>query len=64
VRVRTQGKRTAKELRRHGVIVGTPAEFTEQLASLEQAGVQCVMLQWLDLDDLTGLETLAKTLRN
>ena len=27
---------------------------------LEQAGVQRVMLQWLDLDDMAGLETLAR----
>jgi F420-dependent oxidoreductase-like protein len=60
VAARTQGKRSAQDLRRHGVVVGTPAEFREQLAALEQAGVQRVMLQWLDLDDLAGLEGLAK----
>jgi F420-dependent oxidoreductase-like protein len=63
VEARTQGKRTSKELRQHGVIVGTPAEIPEQLASLEQAGVQRVMLQWLELDDLAGLETLAEAIR-
>jgi F420-dependent oxidoreductase-like protein len=64
VEVRTQGKRTARELRQHGVIAGAPAEIPEQLASLEQAGVQRVMLQWLDLDDLAGLELLAEAIRN
>jgi F420-dependent oxidoreductase-like protein len=59
VEARTQGKRTADDLRRHGVVVGAPAEFRQQLAVLEQAGVQRVMLQWLDLDDLDGLEALA-----
>lgn len=63
VEARTQGKRTAEDLRQHGVIVGTPAEFREQLAVLEQSGVQRVMLQWLDLDDLVGLEALAKAIR-
>ena len=63
IEARTQGKRTSRELRQHGVIVGTPAEIPDQLASLEQAGVQCVMLQWLELDDLAGLETLAKAIR-
>jgi F420-dependent oxidoreductase-like protein len=63
VEARTQGKRTAEDLRQHGVIVGTPAEFREQLAILEQSGVQRVMLQWLDLDDLVGLEALAKAIR-
>jgi F420-dependent oxidoreductase-like protein len=62
VEARTQGKRTAEDLRQHGVIVGTPAEFREQLAVLEQSGVQRVMLQWLDLDDLVGLEALAKAM--
>jgi F420-dependent oxidoreductase-like protein len=62
VEARTQGKRTAENLRQHGVIVGTPAEFREQLAVLEQSGVQRVMLQWLDLDDLVGLEALAKAM--
>jgi len=60
VEARTQGKRTAKELRQHGVIVGTPTDFPEQLAALEQAGVQRVMLQWLDQDDLAGIEAMAK----
>jgi hypothetical protein len=27
---------------------------------MEQAGLQRVLLQWLDLDDLAGLEALAK----
>ena len=62
VATRTKGKRTSRELRQHGVVVGTPGEIMEQLASLEQAGVQRVMLQWLDLDDLAGLERLAKSI--
>lgn len=64
VAARTQGKRTAKDLRQHGVIVGTLQEFREQLATLEMAGVQRVMLQWLDLDDLDGLEALAGILED
>jgi len=62
VEARTQGKRTAKDLRQHGVLVGAPVEFREQLFVLEQAGVQRVMLQWLDLDDLDGLKALAGAL--
>lgn len=57
---RTQGKRTAEQLRDRGIIVGTPAEFRDQLRQLQEAGVQRVMLQWLDLDDLDGLQALAK----
>jgi hypothetical protein len=40
--------------------VGTGSEIIEQLGRLQEAGVQRVMLQWLDLDDLAGLEDLAK----
>ena len=62
VEARTQDKRTAQDLRQHGVIVGTPVEFRQQLVVLEQAGVQRVMLQWLDLDDLAGLEAMSGAL--
>lgn len=62
VQARTQGKRTVKELRQHGVIVGTAPELRQQLDELEQAGVQRVMLQWLDQDDLAGLEAMARAL--
>lgn len=50
----------AAELRAEGKIVGTPAEVVNQLGQLAQAGVQRVMLQWLDQDDLDGLEALAQ----
>jgi F420-dependent oxidoreductase-like protein len=56
---RTGGKRTIQELRAQGVIAGSPSSIPEQLATLAEAGVQRVMLQWLDLDHLDGLETLA-----
>lgn len=55
------GKASAKEMKQRGLIVGTPPEVIDQLQALAEAGVQGVMLQWLDLDDLTGLEALAKT---
>lgn len=53
-----QGRDPAS-LRERGVIVGTPGAVVEQLDELAQAGVQRVMLQWLDMDDLDGLEALA-----
>ena len=52
--------RNASELMERGLIVGTPAEVKRQVGRLAEAGLQRVMLQWLDLDDLTGLEALAK----
>ena len=51
---------TAEELRKRGVIVGVGEEVVEQLKGLQEAGLQRVMLQWLDLDDLKSLEALAK----
>ena len=53
--------RDAVQLKERGLVVGTPAEVKSQLSRLAGVGVQRVMLQWLDLDDLAGLEALAKT---
>jgi F420-dependent oxidoreductase-like protein len=52
--------RTPEALRERGIIVATAEDVTEQLAQLSDAGVQRVMLQWLELDDLQGLEDLAR----
>lgn len=52
--------RTFEQLRERGVIVGDAGQVVEQLGQLAQAGLQRVMLQWLDLEDLDGLEVLAK----
>lgn len=52
--------RSRETLRERGIIVGGPAEVAEHLGRLAAAGVQRVMLQWLELDDLDGLEALAK----
>jgi len=62
VEARTKGRKTPEDLCRKGVLVGTVEEMAVQLASLERAGVQRVMLQWLDLDDLAGVEAMAKGL--
>jgi F420-dependent oxidoreductase-like protein len=47
-------------LKEHGIVVGTASEVVDQLGSLADAGLQRIMLQWLDLDDLDGLEALAR----
>jgi len=60
VKSRTNGRLNANELRQRGLVVGTASQIVDQLGKLSQAGVQRVMLQWLDLDDLDGLEALAK----
>ena len=41
------------------VIAGTPGEIVERLGHLSEAGVQRVMLQWLEVDDVEGLEAMA-----
>jgi alkanesulfonate monooxygenase SsuD/methylene tetrahydromethanopterin reductase-like flavin-dependent oxidoreductase (luciferase family) len=59
VAVRTSGKKSITDLRDQGMIVGIAEEIAEQIDALKQNGVQRVMLQWLDLDDLQGLESMA-----
>jgi F420-dependent oxidoreductase-like protein len=49
---------SASDLRGAGLIVGTPSAVVDQLGELAEAGVQRVMVQWLDLDDMDGLEAL------
>ena len=52
----------AASLQARGLVVGTGSAVVDQLGALYEAGVQRVMLQWLDLDDLDGLEALAQAL--
>jgi F420-dependent oxidoreductase-like protein len=51
----------ADELRDRGVVVGTGPEVAEQLGRLDEAGVERVMLQWLEPDDTDGLEAMAES---
>jgi len=53
--------RPADELRARGAIVGTGPEVAEQLGRLDEAGVERVMLQWLETDDIDGLEAMAES---
>jgi hypothetical protein len=53
-------RQTLEELQQGGTVAGSLNAVKEQLQELEQVGLQRVMLQWLDLDDLEGLEALAK----
>jgi F420-dependent oxidoreductase-like protein len=60
VSIRTGGKRTPKQLYERDFPVGTADQIVHQLGQWAEAGVSCVMLQWLDLDDMDGLEGLAR----
>jgi alkanesulfonate monooxygenase SsuD/methylene tetrahydromethanopterin reductase-like flavin-dependent oxidoreductase (luciferase family) len=52
--------RSADDVRGSGVVVGTGSEVAEQLARLDEAGVERVMLQWLETEDIDGLEAMAE----
>jgi len=58
----TARKRTLEELQARGLIAGNASQVKDQLRVLEDAGLGRIMLQWLDLDDLEGLEALAKAI--
>ncbi len=55
----TISRLSAAELDERGIIHGTPGAVIEQLGALAEAGVQRVMLQWLELDALDRLEAFA-----
>jgi F420-dependent oxidoreductase-like protein len=59
IKNRGSGEFTIANLKERGMVVGTPNDILEQLDSFAEAGVERIMLQWLDLDDIDGLEAMA-----
>ena len=59
-KVRAQGS-SLDEQRTRPIILGAGGEIIPQLRAYQQAGVQRIMLQWLELDDLDGIASLAET---
>jgi alkanesulfonate monooxygenase SsuD/methylene tetrahydromethanopterin reductase-like flavin-dependent oxidoreductase (luciferase family) len=57
---RKVGDRDQSALQGRGILVGTKGAIQDQLGALQEAGVQRALLQWLDLDDLDGLESFAR----
>jgi F420-dependent oxidoreductase-like protein len=53
-------ERTREQLLERGIILGTANQVVDQLGRLSDAGVQRVMLQWMDLDNLDGLQAFAR----
>lgn len=49
-----------RRITERGAIVGTPDQIVDILGGQAEAGVQGVMLQWLDMDDISGLELIAE----
>lgn len=56
---RTKGKRTPSQLFDADFPAGTANQIVDTLGRWAEAGVSRIMLQWLDLDDMEGLEGLA-----
>ncbi len=56
--------RDMNRLKSAGVIVGTPDQLAAQFDAYAAAGVQRLILQWLDLSDLKGLELLARVIQD
>jgi alkanesulfonate monooxygenase SsuD/methylene tetrahydromethanopterin reductase-like flavin-dependent oxidoreductase (luciferase family) len=46
-----------------GMLFGTPTRLQEKMAALEEAGVQRIYLQWLDLADYDGLARMVELAR-
>lgn len=54
--------RTRAELAAWGMLIGTAAEVVDQLGQLSDAGMDRVMIQWANLDDLDGLSEFASSI--
>ncbi|MGF1617647.1 MAG: hypothetical protein ACFCU2_07535, partial [Acidimicrobiia bacterium] len=39
-----------------GLVVGTAERAAERIAAFEEAGVERICVQWIDLDDLDGMK--------
>ena len=45
------------------VVIGLPEQVRAQIDAYERAGVEELMLQWLDMDDIDGLRAFAEVVR-
>lgn len=57
---RNQPRGTVDDLFNRGILVGTPSMLIDQIGAYVAAGVERFMLQWLDQDDIPGLENFAR----
>ncbi len=48
-------------LRSHNLIVGTPDMIVQQIKAYSEVGVEELMLQWFDTDDIDGLRAFAES---
>ncbi len=49
--------------RERGFLIGTKEEVADQVAGLEEAGVERIYVQWIDLDDLDGMKETVNLVR-
>ena len=54
--------KTFEGIQQQGVVAGDLSAIRGLLQALEQAGLQRIMLQWTDLEDLESVEILAEAL--
>lgn len=55
-----EGNQSSKaELQARGQVIGTGSEIVDILGKWQSAGLERIMLQWIDLDDLGSLENMA-----
>jgi alkanesulfonate monooxygenase SsuD/methylene tetrahydromethanopterin reductase-like flavin-dependent oxidoreductase (luciferase family) len=47
----------------NGLLVGTPDRVADTVAALEEAGVERIYVQWLDLGDLDGMKETVSVVR-
>jgi alkanesulfonate monooxygenase SsuD/methylene tetrahydromethanopterin reductase-like flavin-dependent oxidoreductase (luciferase family) len=53
---------TAEDAIARGLLVGTRSALIDQIGAFAAAGVERFMLQWIDQDDIDGLERMARDL--
>lgn len=55
-----KSERSLDEMKERGMIVGTGQAVVDQISALAEAGLQRIMLQWIDQDNIDGMESMAK----
>jgi F420-dependent oxidoreductase-like protein len=57
---RTGQTDTAESLAARGMLIGTPSMYVDQIGKYVEVGVERFMLQWLEQDNIEGLEIIAR----
>lgn len=54
--------KTASDFLERGLLAGTPNQIVDQLGQLKEIGVQKVMLQWSDYENILNLENFSNSI--